>query len=128
MNIISGNTTNGIELLMSKTDFLEINKIWGNYIGTDLTGNKTLEGDASNQYGIILALNAVSNKIGGRIGYVGNIISGNKYSGIRIRGDWHAPAAKNEIIGNAIGTGRNVTIDLRNNVIGIELLEDSEKT
>ncbi len=77
-NVISGNTNNGVEIvLVTDTG----NVIQGNYIGTDITGTQPIR---NNPAGIYIA--GCSNLIGGTVAGAGNVISGNEYQGICING------------------------------------------
>jgi parallel beta-helix repeat protein len=102
-NLISGNVSNGIRLdSPGATD----NKVEGNYIGTDVTGNTAL----GNQTGVLLA--AARNSI-----IKGNVISGN--SGIGIDIDFSASG--NKMLGNLIGTNAKGTKALGNLSDGIDM-------
>ena len=91
-NILSGNRNSGVYINDSDS-----NQVVGNYIGTNAAGNDTL----SNEYGILLLPGANHNTIGGTRSGDGNIVSGNRYSGVYLAG-----ADGNLVIGNFIGTDR----------------------
>lgn len=125
LNTIGGRTPNAKNVISANTTGIQIssnvyqssnNKIWGNYIGTDESGNNPLK----NYNGIVLKHGAVSNHIGGKKKYMGNIISGNNEAGIVINGDYRGNAAKNIIKGNTIGPGKYLTVDLKNR-FGVKL-------
>ncbi len=121
-NIISGNTSDGIEISDATTTG---NIVQGNYIGTDVTGTADL---GNTQYGINISAGATNSQIGGTVVGARNIISGNNFSGIVITGsgtDGHV------IEGNYIGTdvtgaaaigntfhGINISTNAANNRIG----------
>jgi len=91
-NVISGNYNSGISLGGNTLGSV----IQGNYIGTDLTGNKGV----ANEGGIYF-YGAGTNLIGGAVPGAGNLISGNYLEGLSV-GD---PGANgNTIQGNFIGT------------------------
>jgi hypothetical protein len=88
-NVISGNTTNGIEVRGTN------NVIQGNYIGTNAAGTAAVGNTASGV--LIIGAPFTNNLIGGSSLGAGNLISGNQ-RGISIE------AAGNTIQGNLIGT------------------------
>src|SRR6516225_41352 len=91
-NIISGNTTNGILILdQGTTD----NKIFGNYIGMDVTGANLL---GNGEEGLFI-VDSSANRIGETAAGAGNLISGNRVGGVRIDNS-HG----NILLGNLIGT------------------------
>lgn len=94
-NIISGNKVAGIWLEGNGT---EDNKLYGNYIGVDITGKKALGND---EFGIVIGYGASNNIVGGNTETDRNIISGNGKSGIRIVS---INTTGNQIVGNYIGT------------------------
>ncbi len=91
-NIISGNTSDGIQISGVTTTG---NIIQGNYIGTDVTGLLDLGNAVAG-----IRLEGVNNIIGGTSAAERNVISGNS-SGITIG---NASATGNQILGNFIGT------------------------
>ena len=94
-NIISGNDSIGIAMHDFGTTG---NVVQGNYIGTNITGSE----GRPNLRGVMIALGAGGNTIGGTAAGAGNVISGNSQHGIRIG---EAGASDNNIIeGNYIGT------------------------
>ncbi|AGA30390.1 beta strand repeat-containing protein [Singulisphaera acidiphila] len=116
-NIISGNRNIGINLVGSSTMF---NRVWGNYIGTDVTGTASVP----NFQGVVI-LGAARNLIGGDAPGMGNLISGNASVGIQIFNDatvfngqpmFNPPgiASGNVIQGNFIGTNAQGTDRLGN--------------
>ena len=108
-NVIAGNTANGIRVFQSNASG---NKIQGNYIGTDASGNAAL---ANANYGIQIE-DAPSNTIGGVNAGEGNVISGNTFGGIAIV---LANSTGNVIQGNLIGTNAGGTSALGNGLQGV---------
>ncbi|HLF77068.1 MAG TPA: choice-of-anchor U domain-containing protein [Dehalococcoidia bacterium] len=92
-NLISGNKDAGVQIFA--TSGPQNNRVEGNYIGTNNTGNRRL----SNGDGVVLKVGAMSNTIGGTTPEARNVISGNTENGVLIEG-----AFANEVIGNYIGT------------------------
>ena len=107
-NVISGNSGDGIDLLSGSAGTL----IQGNYIGTDATGMLDL-GNAAD--GIVI--NASSNSI-----VTGNTISGNQSDGLTLTG---VNALNNTIQNNLIGTDKNGTSAIANNVAGINITSNA---
>jgi parallel beta-helix repeat protein len=108
-NVISGNTT-GVEIDGSS------NRVAGNYIGTDVSG--TIGIGVVNGEGILIGTGATDNVIGVDVTLLPaagvdpsaarNIISGNSFDGVEIRG------TSNRIAGNYIGTDTSGTISVPN--------------
>ncbi len=90
-NVISGNTLGGIILAYSGT---RLNKISGNYIGTNYSGSEAI----SNHTGIYIKSNANKNTVGGSTIGERNVVSGNIEMGVIVEA-----ADSNVIIGNYIG-------------------------
>ncbi len=107
-NVISGNTFNGVLVLMV-TDVS--NTVCGNYIGTDVTGKKSV---ANLLAGV--QVQGCSNVVGG-VGS-GNVISGNGQEGIYLVGS-NGNVAGNVIQGNLIGLDATGTNSLGNGNAGI---------
>jgi CSLREA domain-containing protein len=109
-NFISGNTTNGVELLGGSCGG---NVVLGNFIGTDITGTAAVPNGGSGIY-----LNGASyNTIGTPLPGYGNLISGNGDEGIALLG-----ASDNLIQGNSIGTDVNGNVTtIGNKGHGIEV-------
>lgn len=108
-NVISGNTYNGIAISRSGGPSV-LNRIQGNYIGTDMAGTAAIPNGNS---GIIIYLNASSNVIGGGTAGERNVISGNAWRGIDTAG------ASTRILGNYIGTTSLGIVPLKNKLGGI---------
>ncbi|MCB0276081.1 MAG: T9SS type A sorting domain-containing protein, partial [Calditrichaeota bacterium] len=105
-NLISGNTGYGVFLQSAGTSG---NKVYGNYIGVDISGTSKLQNDV---YGVNID-NASGNIVGGA--GMGNIISGNVNAGI----NFNSSASGNIIQGNAIGTNAGGVTNLGNTSTGI---------
>lgn len=111
-NVVASNGVAGIFINgLNATD----NHIQGNFIGTDLTGRVSL-GNVANGIHI---LGSPGNWIGGLAPGNGNVISGNRQSGIYIAG---AAAEENRILRNRIGTAVEGTNALSNVQDGITVL------
>src|SRR5207248_10498223 len=106
-NVISGNSGRGVEidLLDSKG-----NRVQGNLIGTDATGNRPL---GNMDIGIFLA-NTQANIIGGAGSGLGNVIASNKVDGIHI-----LDGGSNLLQGNLVGTNAAGTVPFGNGGYGI---------
>ncbi|MHB1558854.1 MAG: beta strand repeat-containing protein [Isosphaeraceae bacterium] len=110
-NLVSGNTTNGIEISAGGP-----NQIVGNWIGTNFAGTSI---DPNAQDGILL--NAANGTI-----VSGNLISGNgkissPYGGIAIGAGSGLTAKNNVVAGNVIGLDSNQSLSLSNIAFGIQL-------
>lgn len=94
-NIISGNTSSGIDVLNSNNNLVQ-----GNYIGTSLDGTTAVP-NGGNGIQIVAAVETTANNntIGGTVAGAGNLISGNTLSGVRISGN----ADNNLLQSNTIG-------------------------
>jgi titin len=91
-NVISGNTTAGIEILGASG-----NTVVGNDIGTNAAGDGVL----ANGTGVDISGSATANTIGGSIAADRNLISGNATAGVAIAG---IGTSANLVAGNFIGT------------------------
>lgn len=118
-NLISGNKVNGIELNGS----IQGTAILGNIIG--LSANR-LDAMPNDSAGILLSGFDSSvpsdTLIGNGSPFAANWISGNRLSGIEIRGR----GANNQISGNQIGTALVSTIDTGNNQHGIFVSQETD--
>lgn len=101
-NVFSGNRYGGIELVDNGTNY---NKIIGNYIGTDVTGNVALP----NTLGIGVSSLTKATEINN------NVISGNTTFGIALTD----ATDSNLVINNSIGLGVDGVTDLGNGACGI---------
>lgn len=90
------------------------NRVWGNYIGTDVNGLLALGNTNSG----VVVYGASGNEIGGLEAGAGNLISGNRQSGVYLLG----PAAENNRVrGNRIGLNAAGTAALPNRQDGVTL-------
>ncbi len=117
LNLISGNTTDGILITGSGTDS---NTVSGNHIGLDSGGLDALD-DSDVQdplrNGITIEDGARLNLIGGDTDGERNVISGNRANGIRI----NTSASFNTISGNYIGTDKTGQSAVPNLINGVEI-------
>ena len=120
-NVVSGNLSWGILIVDSYTDS---NRIKGNYIGTNASGDDTL---CNILGGILLSTYTSSTVVGGTTEGERNVIGGsvqvpgtNIYcgNGITIR-----RSNNNRITGNYIGTDKNASVPLYNGRYGILIQE-----
>ena len=93
-NVISGNSAFGVAISTSNA---RENSVFGNFIGTDATGENPSN---ASLFGVRLT-NAVENTIGGIDDGQANVISGHAGSGVLLA---FAGTKDNEIVGNRIGT------------------------
>jgi hypothetical protein len=107
-NTISGNQLYGIQISTGSAD----NKVWGNQIGTGLSG---LTAIPNNSDGVFL-IDAPNNQIGGLDPTQGNTISGNRGDGIGIFGTL---ATGNRVANNLIGLGKDGTSSVANRGSGV---------
>jgi titin len=109
-NVISGNTANGVDMLLTADSF---NVVCGNYIGTDITGRKAIGNGLSGTL-----VQACSNVIGGTVAGSGNVISGNGSVGV-----WLSRAggtvAGNSVQGNFIGVDATGASSMANAIAGV---------
>ncbi|MGB0383470.1 MAG: beta strand repeat-containing protein [Ardenticatenaceae bacterium] len=123
-NLISGNDIG----IWFKNEGTSGNQVKGNYVGTDVMGTTPLP----NRVGVLIALGAQANIVGGTTKGAGNLISGNTETGIGLRGN---ETSSNQVQGNYIGTnvmgtaslgnGHGILIGLgaHNNTVGGEIEE-----
>ncbi len=109
-NLISGNGGIGLALTGSSATR---NVIQGNYIGLDRDGGLAL---GNSDAGVLIE--ASNNRIGGTGAGEGNVISGNRTTGLRIR---TGAAASNIVQGNYIGTDQTGQQILGNGEDGVLL-------
>jgi hypothetical protein len=103
-NVISGNTGVGVDLASQN------NRIEGNYIGADTTGTRAVP----NGTGVIVR--GTDHAIGGTAPGAGNLISGNRGSGVVINA-----GTANRVQGNLIGTDATGRTALGNQQSGVEV-------
>jgi CSLREA domain-containing protein len=112
-NVISGNNSDGIEVLTTN------NTIKGNLIGTDVSGVLDLGNSAR---GIII--NATSgNTIGGALPGARNVVSGNGSSGVFLSG---TGATGNFVYGNYLGTNSSGMAAVANGQFGGILISNGQ--
>lgn len=111
-NLLSGNVEAGVRLSNTGSDQ---NKVFGNLIGTDLTGSLPLGNGLS---GIIITDGASNNVVGGANSGEANLISANSESGVLMRS---VGTSANAIQGNFIGTDLAGTQALGNLLNGISI-------
>jgi titin len=117
-NVISGNMQNGV-LLDADTD---ANLVEANFIGTDVTGTQAIPNLFE---GVLLGKTSVAgpithNTVGGTDPGAGNLISGNRMPGVRIKDD---QTSANVVQGNLIGTDVTGTLPLPNGNQGVLILQ-----
>jgi hypothetical protein len=113
-NVISGNAGSGVIIGDPGVGF---NIVSGNYIGTDVTGEKPLGNNGS---GVELREGARYNIIGGITEGERNIISGNGKEGVDI---FKGGTARNVVMGNYIGTDVTGTKPMGNQWYGVHIWE-----
>lgn len=90
------------------------NLVLGNFIGTDASGTKSLAG-GTNSLGVLIAAGATDNTVGGITPGAGNLISGNKGSGVQIGAATDQSATTGNIVaGNNIGADVTGLVPLGN--------------
>ncbi len=107
-NLISGNTTYGVEILDASD-----NLVAGNKIGTNFAGTAALSSPGD---GVFVYDGSSENTIGGAVSGAGNLISGNDGAGVEI-----SLGNRNFVQGNLIGTDVTGTVALGNGAYGVEL-------
>ncbi|MFN3409535.1 MAG: right-handed parallel beta-helix repeat-containing protein [Limisphaerales bacterium] len=99
-NLIANNSGHGVALFDART-----NQVFGNFIGTDLTGTNALPNGTfgGGGDGVYLSDGASENDIGGPSPGEGNLISGNHNHGVHLAGfDVEANRVRGNLIGPAI--------------------------
>ena len=118
-NVISGNTTDGVEIESTGTTG---NTVEGNFIGTTITGSAAL---GNGSFGVLIHGGATSTTIGGSTSTpgtaAGNVISGNQ-TGI---GLFNTATTSNSIEGNLIGTNAAGVSTLPNSLYGVEIFSSA---
>ena len=120
-NLISANSSHGIEIGETATDPARLNVLEGNRIGTTATGSAPL-GNA--QDGVFLAAGASNNTVGGTVPAAGNLISANLSNGVELV----TGATGNVVAGNLIGTDASGALALGNNNVGVFIFDTSANT
>lgn len=116
-NVLSGNSS-GLDLSGAS---VQNNVIRNNYIGLTPAGTTK----NPNETGIVIANGASNNVVGGNQAAQANYISGNTYSGITIEG---SGTDNNQIMGNAIGLGTDLSTNLGNGSWGIRIINGPSNT
>ena len=93
-NLVSGNSSSGVQLSSDSGDAAEDNDVQGNQIGTSTSGTAL-----PNNAGVTI-IQSHDNTIGGGTDDTGNVISGNTRDGVRIISN----SRDNKVQGNWIGT------------------------
>lgn len=122
-NVIAGNGSAGGAGGISIIRSAYTNTVEGNYIGTDVTGDKAL---GNNPAGVFIA-GGIANVIGGYSIAARNIISGNLKSGVQLgsKQAFEGTGGVNEIVGNFIGPDRTGTKALPNGTAGVTVTKDA---
>jgi parallel beta-helix repeat protein len=115
-NVISGNNGQGVALVGAAGTTIQ-----GNYIGLAADGNATLANALNGLY----VYSAASNTIGGTAAGAGNVISGNRGSGIDIE---NRASANNQVLGNRIGTNADGNAARANALIGVRIFDAPNNT
>ncbi len=110
LNVISGNRNEGVVLTDPGTSF---NLVHGNFIGTNAAGTAAVPNQRG---GVVIGLGASVNRVGGDTAGVGNVISGNTFSGVSLL---HGGTTDNVVEGNYIGTTAAGTAALGNTGHGV---------
>ncbi len=113
-NVIAGNTGDEIVITGSAAGG---NMVQNNLIGTNADGTIVI---TSNGTGIYIENGATNNTIGGTATDAGNVIGGNNWAGIEVKG---IGTSDNLIQGNWIGTDWTGTLDFGNNEQGVRTFD-----
>jgi titin len=109
-NFISGNTVNGISILLLSDSG---NTVLGNDLGTDVTGTKAIANALAG-----VRIQGCSNTVGGVVTGAGNVISGNGQQGVYLQGT-NGSVTGNLIQGNIIGLDVSGANSLGNGDAGV---------
>lgn len=112
-NLVSGNETAGIEI--SHMFETTANKVIGNFIGTDVTGNSAPAYSYNSEQGVHIEDRVTNNEV------AHNVIGNNKGGGIRVG----LVASGNQLHDNRIGVSLNDT-PIRNAAAGITIGSNSD--
>ncbi len=121
-NVISGNGLHGIAIVGPLS---QGNRVYGNFVGVDASGNQAMANSAN---GILIEAGASNNLIGtagqGASQWSErNVISGNGESGIRLAG---TTTQGNIVAGNVIGMGLEETAIVGNAFDGIRITDGAQ--
>lgn len=108
-NLISGNLFSGVAITGGASTN---NRVFGDFIGCDLTGRRALP----NRYEGVLLAGVSNNVVGGQSAGERNVISGNAYHGVFLAG---SAARGNVVAGNFIGVDATGTNGLGNEFSGV---------
>lgn len=116
-NVISSNGLSGVRITAAATS---TNRISGNFIGTDVTGQTAL---GNGNVGVLIDTGATYNIVGTDSNGLGdvqerNIISGNLHSGVLVHG---TGTNENVLAGNFIGTGVGGSAAVANGEHGVSV-------
>lgn len=114
-NIISGNLEMGI--LIRNSDFALVQN---NYVGISASGTVAIPNGLS---GVGISDGSSDVTIGGEIGVLGNVISGNAQLGIRVSDEG---TQDNQILGNLVGTDPTGTYAIPNMLSGVYFREGAD--
>ncbi|NQT62028.1 MAG: T9SS type A sorting domain-containing protein [Candidatus Marinimicrobia bacterium] len=114
-NLMSGNPQSGLYIMNGN-----MNEVYGNLLGTDITGTEAL---GNVRWGIRLAGGTLNSIIGGGGDGAANVMSANGYGGIGI--GYYGGAVNNYVHGNIIGSDLTGTADLGNNGSGVAIFGDA---
>lgn len=119
-NLISGNSRLGGDGIVVGSFFGGVsgNLIQGNLVGTDRSGNAALLNAGS---GISLKESS-NNQIGGLGAGEGNVLSGNRISGIQLVAIGAGSSDENDIVGNLIGANASGDAGVPNETAGVSIL------
>lgn len=111
-NLIGGNGWDGVGIIGQNSTG---NVVSGNWIGVDVTGSLEIPNDT---YGVVIFGNASNNTIGGTEAGAGNVISGNRWTGVGLYG---AGTTANAVLGNKIGSNPAGNSGVPNQHYGVAL-------
>ncbi len=116
-NVISGNDIHGVQI--SDVTAATLNKVVGNYIGTDVNGTADL---GNEQHGVVV-YGAPNNDVGGTTQAARNVVAASELGYGIVLADYNA--AGNLVAGNYVGTGANGTGALGHELDGIAVVENA---
>jgi len=114
-NLISGNTFCGVQIMgQGATD----NRVEGNRIGTDISGDEDLSNGSD---GVYIGLDATDNTIGGTVNEAGNSIAFNEGNGVTVESGTGNAIRRNRIFANG-----SLGIDLGNDGVTANDVRDTD--